>query len=98
MRVDRMLLTTQLLWDGGGGQETSKIPSRTRVLSMPAPCELPPVPGIPALERSDSANGEFNDTRIVSNSADRPHTLEVDAGRRTWRMQVINEERHPVCV
>ena len=38
---------------------------------MPAPCELPPVPGIPALERSDSANGEFNDTRIVSNSADR---------------------------
>ena len=71
MRVGRMLLTTQLLWDGGGGQETSKIPSRARLLSTPAPCELQPVPGIPALERSDSANGEFSDTRIVSNSADR---------------------------
>lgn len=83
MRVVRELVTTQLWWDGGGGQETSKIPSRTRLLSMPAPCEFSPVPGIPALERSDSANGEFNDTRIVSNSADRhvnrlAHTLEVD--------------------
>ena len=101
MRVDRVLVTTQLWWDGGGGQETSKIPSRARLLSMPASCEFPPVPGIPALERSyaDSANDEFNDTRIVSNSADRhvlrlgplrcdsfAHTQEVDAGRRTWRM------------
>ena len=61
MRVDRVLVTTQLWWDGGGGQETSKIPSRTRLLRIPAPCELQPVPGIPALERSYSADGEFND-------------------------------------
>ena len=63
MRVDRVLVATQLWWDGGGGQETSKIPSRARLLSMPTPCEFPPVPGIPALERSDSANGEFNDNK-----------------------------------
>ena len=96
-----MLVTTQLWWDGGGGQETSKIPSRARLLSMPAPCEFPPVLGIPALERSYSANGEFNDAIIVSNSADRhvnrlAHTLEVDAGRRIWQTYVINEERSPL--